>query len=160
LKIKTQLRIFLIGVILVPILAVVLFQLYHYLTRPDRLLLDGYRQIQNIDNLSLTKRDLKVFRQLLSSLPPNLEFIILVNHGDILQTTIPDFKGQEHIEMPKMFQYMNDTSDNYFYQLSSPPLESKKHDVLFISRLSRNSTPKKKRIFKNATRAFAFHSFL
>ena len=93
--------------------------------------------------MSLSERDLKVIKQILNSLSTKFDFIILINQGDIFQTTIPEFKNQKHIEMPKMFQYMNDTSDKYFYQLSSPLLENKKHDILFITRLDRNQSYKK-----------------
>ncbi|MBQ9623125.1 MAG: HAMP domain-containing histidine kinase [Treponema sp.] len=142
-KIKTQLRIFLIGVILVPILAATALPAYHYLTRPDRLLLEGYKQIRSMENLPLSKRDTKVFVQLIRTLPPNVEFIIIANHGDILGTTIQEFSGLTHIDMPKLFQYMNESSEKYFYQLTSPPLEDKSNEILFISRISREAKHKK-----------------
>ena len=142
-KIKTQLRIFLIGVILVPILAATALPAYHYLTRPDRLLLEGYKQIRSMENLPLSKRDTKVFVQLIRTLPPNVEFIIIANHGDILGTTIQEFSDLTHIDMPKLFQYMNESSEKYFYQLTSPPLEDKSNEILFISRISREAKHKK-----------------
>lgn len=95
--------------------------------------------------MSLSERDLKVIKQILNSLSTKFDFIVLINQGDIFQTTISEFKNQKHIEMPKMFQYMNDTSDKYFYQLSSPLLENKKHDILFITRLDRNQSYQKDR---------------
>ncbi|MBQ9281545.1 MAG: HAMP domain-containing histidine kinase [Treponema sp.] len=142
-KIKTQLRIFLLGVILVPLLAVTALPAYHYLTRPDRMLFDGYKQIRSMDELPLSQRDLRVFRQLIHTLPPNVEYIILANHGTILHTTIPDFSNLSKISMQQLFQYMNETSDKYFYQLSSPPLENKADDILFISRINRDTKHKK-----------------
>ncbi len=141
-KIKTQLRVFLIGVILVPILAAISIPLYHYITRPERILFDGYKQIRSLEEVPLSQRDLKVFKQLLRTLPPNVEFIVLANHGDILLSTMPEFAGKSHINEHDIFRYMNETGDSYFYQLTSPPLENE-NDILFISRTSREAKHKK-----------------
>ena len=145
-KIKTQLRVFLIGVILVPILAAVSLPVYHYLTRPERLLFDGYQQVRQIGELPLSKRDINVFKQLLHTLPPNVEFIILSENGEsyeILANTLGAFPECSFIEKHTLFHYMNETSDDYFYQLTSPSLESDA-DILFISRISRDTRHNKK----------------
>lgn len=148
-KIKTQLRIFLVGVILVPILAAVTLPVYHYLTRPDRMLIEGYKQVRQIGQLPLSRRDIGVFKQLLRTLPPKVEFIILADYGDvngILASTMSEFDGVESIEKSALFQYMNETSNRYFYQIVSPPLESDA-DIIFISRISRDKTRSKKSVF-------------
>ena len=141
-KIKTQLRIFLIGVISVPILAASSLPAYHYLTRPERALLDGYKQIRSMERAPLSKRDLKVFKQLLGTLPRNVEFMIIANHGEILLSNMDEFEDRDRVSEHELFKYMHETSDRYFYQLTSPPLESDQ-EILFVNRISRKSKHKK-----------------
>lgn len=155
-KIKTQLRIFLIGVILVPILAAISIPFYRYLTRPDRMLLDGYKQVRKLGEMPLSKRDIGVFKQLLHSLPPNVEFVILAEHGKVLASTIPDFKDCNYIEENCLFKFMNESSDKYFYQMVSPPLENKEADIIFISRISRDENQNRKSGFVEKTMRFIF----
>ena len=139
--------------ILVPVLAAVSLPVYHYLTRPERMLFDGYKQVRQLGEFPLSKRDIGVFKQLLHTLPPNVEFIILADFGDIneiLANTIPEFNGKNFIEEAALFQYMNETSDGYFYQLVSPQLESEV-DVIFISRIARDGQHGKRNGFFEKT---------
>ncbi len=142
-KIKTQLRIFLIGVILVPILAAAALVSFHYLSRPERMLLDGYKQVRSMSALPLSKRDITVFKQILHTLPPNVQFIILENMETVLLSTIPGFCDKDCLDKHDFFKFMEETSDNYFYQLVSPPLEDTERDIIFISRTSRENKHKK-----------------
>ena len=142
-KIKTQLRIFLVGVILVPLLAATALVFYHYLSRPERMLLAGYKQVRSMSDLPLSKQDSRVFKQLLRTLPPNVEFIILENMKNVLLTTIPEFKDTTFIDKHEFFRFMEKTSDDYFYQMVSPPLHDSESDIIFISRVSRDSKHKK-----------------
>ena len=104
-KIKTQLRIFLIGVILVPILAALTLPAYHYLTRPERILIDGYKQVRKMSEIPLSKRDIGVFKQLLRTLPPNVEFIIIETKDKdkdiILANTMSEYKDKTEIKKAK-----------------------------------------------------------
>ena len=122
------------------------------------MLFDGYKQIRSLEEIPLSQRDLKVFKQLLRTLPPNVEFIVLANHGDILLSTMPEFTRQTHISEHDMFKYMNETSDAYFYQLTSPPLEND-NDILFISRASRETKHKKDGFAKMLMGFLAFIAF-
>lgn len=146
-KIKTQLRIFLIGVVLVPILAALTLPAYHYLTRPERLLIEGYRQVRKMSEFPLSKRDIGVFKQLLRTLPPNVEFIIIETKDKekdfVLANTMPEFKDKTEVPKGEIFRYMNSTSDDYFYQFVSPPLENSR-SIMFISRAQREQNNIKK----------------
>ncbi len=142
-KIKTQLRLFLAGVILVPMLAISGFEAYHYLNRPEKMLFDGYRQIRNMKSLHLSKKDTVVMKQIMKTLPPNVDFILISHHKDILMTTFPEFKGKTQIDDETLFDYMNSTSNKYFYQIVSPPLEDTDSEIILISRVQRDQHRKK-----------------
>ena len=111
--------------------------------------------------MSLSKRDVSVFKQLLHTLPPNVEFIIIEKpknreYDIVLANTIPDFKGRTTLNKRELFQYMNDTSEDYFYQLTSPPIEKKDTNIVFISRTSREIQHRKNDFFAKSLRIALF----
>ncbi|MBQ4378623.1 MAG: HAMP domain-containing histidine kinase [Treponema sp.] len=142
-KIKTQLRIFLAGVVLVPVLAITALISYHYISRPERVLLDGYKQVRALSTLPFSRQDISIFKQLLRTLPPDVEFIILKNMENVLLTTMGEFKDTQTINKHEFFKYMEETSGEYFYQLVSPPLKDTESDILFISRTTREKKHRK-----------------
>lgn len=142
-KIKTQLHLFLAGVILVPLLALLGLKADHYLNRPDRMLLEGSEEIRDMKKLHLSKKDTFIMKQVMKMLPPNVEFILISHLKDILMTNLPEFEGKKQIESGALFDYMNETSDKYFYQIVSPPLEDKDAEIVLISRVSRDQRTEK-----------------
>ncbi len=137
-KIKTQLHLFLAGVILVPVLAVAGLSAYHYVNRPDRLLLEGYKEIRNMEELNLSHKDIFIMKQVMKMIPPNVEFILVSHLSEILLTNIPDFASGTETTNENLFDYMNRTSGRYFYQIVSPPLEDKNAQIMLICRVPRD----------------------
>lgn len=141
-KIKTQLRLFLAGVILVPVLAVAGLKIEHYINRPDKILLSGSEQIRDMEELHLSKKDTFIMKQVMKMIPPNVEFILISHLKEILMTTIPEFEGKTEISDKTLFDFMNETSDKFFYQIVSPPLEDKDAEIILISRVPRDNKRK------------------
>ncbi|MBQ3670575.1 MAG: HAMP domain-containing histidine kinase [Treponema sp.] len=141
-KIKTQFKLFLAGIILVPTLYALILTAHYHMTRPDRVLMDGYKQIRKMNELPMSERDSEVLMELLKSLPPRIEFIIIQNRFEVLYSSIPEFKGRKVLEEHEIFKFMDQTSDNYFYQLVKPPL--KNHNLFLISRVNRDIDRKRK----------------
>lgn len=121
------------------------------------MLLEGYKQVRELGEMSLSNRDVSVFKQLLHTLPPNVEFIILETPRDktydtVLANTIPEFIGRSWLDKKELFRFMNETSDSYFYQLTSPPIEKRKPNIVFISRTSRDIQHRKNGLFEKSLR--------
>jgi signal transduction histidine kinase len=143
-NIKNQFRLFQFGIIAVPILCSLFLPIHRYLTRPDKILMNGSEQIRKMKDLNMSERDTKVLRQIMKTLPPEVEFIIIANHSEILMTNFAEFEGRSAITDEVIFGYMNDTSNTYFYQIVSPPLKDSDADVLLISRVNRDFTDEQK----------------
>lgn len=141
-KIKTQLRLFLAGVILVPVFAIIGLKAEHYIHRPDKILLDGYQQIRDMKDLHLSKKDTFIMKQVMKMIPPDVEFLLVSHLKEILITTIPEFEGKNQIDDETLFDFMNETSNEYFYQIVSPPLEDKDAEIVLISRVPRDRKEK------------------
>jgi signal transduction histidine kinase len=136
-KIKNQFRLFILGIIAVPIICFIAIPVYHYMTGPERILLNGYQQVRNMSSLPISERDWNIMKDVLKSYPPEIEVAIVANHSEILLSTIPELKGMKAIDDPLLFSFIKSTSHDYFYQVVSPPLEDHSVEVLFISRVSR-----------------------
>lgn len=141
-KIKTQLRLFLGGVILVPVLAVVGLRTEHYINRPDKILLSGSDQIREMEELHLSGKDTFIIKQVLKMVPPNVDFALISQLKEILLTNFPEFEGKTEINEEMFFNHMNETSNEYFYQIVSPPLEDKDAEILLITRVPRDRKEK------------------
>lgn len=141
-KIKTQLRLFLAGVILVPVLAVAGLSAYHYTSHPDRILLEGYKEIRNMDDLNLSSKDIFIMKQIINMIPADVEFMLVSHLSKILMTNIPGFTAGADIDDDTLFDYMNRTSNEYFYQIVSPPLEDKNSKIMLICRVPRDRKEK------------------
>nr|MBP3283201.1 HAMP domain-containing histidine kinase [Treponema sp.] len=143
-KIKNQLRLFLVGIIAVPIMCTLFLPIHHYLTRPDKMLMNGSERIRKMSELDMSERDIEVLKQIMKTFPPVVEFILIANHSEILTTNFKEFEGLERTTDEQIFEYMKDTSCDYFYQIVSPPLEDSSADVLLISRVDRDFTDEQK----------------
>lgn len=142
-KIKTQLRLFLAGVIFVPVLALAALQVDRYLNRPERMLFDGYKQVRDMKSLHLSKKDTFIMKQVMKMVPPNVEFLLLSHMKDILMTNFPEFENTKQIDTRELLDYMNESGGDYFYQIVSPPLEDKDAGIILISRVPRDNTRQK-----------------
>ena len=146
-KIKNQLRLFIIGIIAVPLVCATSLPVYHWLTRPERTLLNGYKQVRRLADLPVSQRDFAVLKDMLKTMPPEVELLAIANHADVLLTTMPELKGQKNIDDITLFSFIRRTSQKYFYQVVAPPMEDKATDILLISRVPRDRGGPQHKIF-------------
>lgn len=154
-KIKSQFILFLAGIILVPAIYILLLVASHYMNRPDRILMDGYKQIRQMSELPLSKRDSEVLIELLKTMPPKVEFMIIKRHKEIIYSSIKEFSGKSEIDEIEIFRYMNKTSDKYFYQLVRPPVYDQKNEIILISRVNRDKEESKRKGYLSIIAFFA-----
>jgi len=140
-KIKTQFSLFIFGAIFVPLVCMLTIPAYHYLTRPERILMSGYKQINKMGELSLSERDFDMLIHTLRGFPPEVEMIYVVNHSTVLMSTIPELKNYKTIDDKTLFNFIRQTSNHYFYQMVTPSLESNDADILLVSRILREKDP-------------------
>ena len=93
-----------------------------------------------MSDLPINERDFDVLRDMLKSIPPEVEFLVIANHSNILFNTIPEWKGQKSIDDTTLFNFVRSTSHEYFYQMVSPALEDNFSNVLLVSRVLRDHT--------------------
>ena len=162
-KIRTQFKLFIACIIAAPLIFAAAMAFRQYYRSPDRMLLNGYKQVRKMSDSPLSKRDFNAIRNAMRNFPPDVEMLITANHTEILLSTIPEFRGRLTIDDPTLFHFIKKTSNQYFYQIVSPPLEDNSADVILITRTPREKDPHKKpprRLFQTlAIFLLVFESF-
>lgn len=90
--------------------------------------------------LSLSERDFNTLLRSLDTLPPEVEMIFIANHSSVLMSTIPELKNYKTIDDKTLFEFIRNSSNEYFYQMVTPPLESE-NEILMVSRVLRQRDP-------------------
>ncbi len=136
-KIKTQFKLFIACIIVVPLIFASATALFRYYNSPDRILMSNYRHISKISEAPLSQRDLRMVREAIRHFPPEGELLILANHSEILLSTIDEFKTLARIDVLDLYRYIRETSGKYFYQITSPELLDRSADITLITRMER-----------------------
>uniref|UniRef100_UPI00386D9533 hypothetical protein n=1 Tax=Treponema saccharophilum TaxID=165 RepID=UPI00386D9533 len=109
-KIKNQFRLFLLGIIAVPLLCAVFVPVYSYFTRADRLFFDGYKQIMRQSSSPMSGKDIEALKDALRLLPPKIEFTIIENCSAIIYTNFRELEDESEIDAANLFRHMRETS--------------------------------------------------
>lgn len=118
-KIKTQLNIFIAGIVVVPLLCMIIIPVYHYFSSPQRFLLKGYQEIRAMGNMNLSETDWNDLETQLKLVPPNVQTIVYINKTIVI-STYPEFKPGTIIEAGALFDFIRESSNMYDYQFQSP----------------------------------------
>jgi len=118
-KIRTQLNIFIIGIITVPLLCMIFIPAYHYFSSPQRFLLKGYQEIRAIGEMNMSDNDWENLEKQLKRVPPNVQTIVYMNKT-IAISTVPEFPAGTVVEPAELFDFIRKTSNLYDYQFQSP----------------------------------------
>lgn len=138
-SIRKQFFFLAIIITIVPILCLVSFLTHYYVKSSDRLLIEGYKEIRNMDASQFTKNDWDALYETIKTLPLDVEAALLDETNNVLISSIPDFTVGKQIQPREMWELINGASDQYFYQFTSPSLENRK-----ITLLTRTSRERKK----------------
>ena len=134
-------------IIAIPLLSILFILVHNYLRSPNRLLINGTKEFNEIQDSYFSKSDIETLKRILSNLPPNVETVLFSEENEILLSSIPDFKLGEKIESQKLMQIINDSSDKYFYQFTTPSLEKTK--TLLMTRIPNIYREKRGNFFRN-----------
>lgn len=134
-SIKKQFFILSIIITFVPILCLTSFLTHYYVKSSDRLLIEGYKAIREMDGSQFTKNDWDMLYETIDTLPLDVEAALLDERNTVLISSIPDFTIGKQIQPREMWELVNGESDKYFYQFTSPSLENRK--ITLLTRTSR-----------------------
>ncbi|MBP5465115.1 MAG: HAMP domain-containing protein, partial [Treponema sp.] len=117
-KIRTQLQLLILFMVLVPLVCAISIPFYQYITSPQRYLLAGYKLIRNLDDLDISGDDMDKLGEQLKRIPPNMEAMVYYNAA-VLISSIPEIKAGSSMTPMDLFDFIRTTSGTYNYQLHS-----------------------------------------
>ena len=83
-KIRTQLNILILGIILIPLVSIIALPLYHYATSSERRLLNGYKQIREMGEYDLSEDDWEMIRLEINNIPPTVQVAIYYDYSVLI----------------------------------------------------------------------------
>ena len=96
-KIKKQLILLCLVIILTPLFLCTFIFIHNYKISPERILFSDYKDITSINKDLIPKNDLEKIKKVLNNLPPNIEFLIFTNSPSILITNFSEFENYKEI---------------------------------------------------------------
>ncbi|MBR0475751.1 MAG: HAMP domain-containing histidine kinase [Treponema sp.] len=151
-KIKSQFKLLIFGIVIIPLITITVLPINNYLTSPQRTLLSGYKEIRKIKEIDLTEEDWSIVRKKIESIPPNVQVAFYYN-STILISNIPELKTGMYLTPFEIFEFMKNTNADFDYQFQSPlitKVEMEKNEGLNyrILVISRVPTPEKSKAHK------------
>lgn len=117
-KIRTQLQLLILFMVLVPLLCALSFPVYQFITSPQRYLMAGYKEIRKLEGLDISTDDLDLLGVQLKKIPSNIETMVYYN-STVLISSIPDIKAGTVMTPMDLFDFLRLSSGSYNYQLQS-----------------------------------------
>lgn len=117
-KIRTQLRLLILFMVLVPLLCALSLPIFQYINSPQRYLLKGYNEMRKLEGLDLSEDELDQLGMQLKKIPPNLETMVYYN-STVLISSVPEINAGSFMTPGELFEFLRSTSGGYYYQLQS-----------------------------------------
>lgn len=144
-KIKSQFRLLLAGIIIIPLTLILIMFSQNYANNQKRLIIPGYDELVGSSNhdFQIDAKAWKIVQKKLSRRPEGIEYLILDKNNKLLLTNFSDFASSLHSKNNQyssedIFNFIHTTGKDYFYQIDTAHVGNK--DALtVISRLTRKS---------------------
>ncbi len=141
-KIKSQFKLLIFGIVIIPLITITILPINIYLTSPQYTLLKGYKEIRKIKEIDLTEEDWSIVQKKIESIPPNVQVAFYYN-STVIISNIPELKAGLYLTPFEIFEFMKNTNSDYDYQFQSPLLTKEEMEkngglnyrILVISRV-------------------------
>ena len=118
-RIRTQFKLLIATIIIIPTLCLIFIPVHYYLTSSQRYLMQGYQQIRNIGNLNISDDDWDSLKTQLENIPPDVQVAVLFENQVII-STITELPVGRELTVFELFDVIHDTAPSYDYQMQAP----------------------------------------
>ncbi len=118
-KIRTQLNLLILFMVIIPLICFLSLPVYHYLSSPQRKLYKDYKEIRRLNAMDISDDDWRQLREQLKLIPPHVQALVYYD-GRIIISSMPELKANTVLTPLELFDFMGRTSNFYDYQLRSP----------------------------------------
>lgn len=118
-KIRSQLTLLILGIVIIPLLTLCLLPVYHYMNSPMRFIMKDYKQLRRVEAMDLTEKDWDELKRQLRDMPPNVQVLVYYD-GKVQLSTMQEFKAGSVCPLDKIFELIRSTGYKYNYQFQTP----------------------------------------
>lgn len=133
--IKKQIILLASIIIVIPLFCLAFIFLNNYLKSPDRLLIQGYEEIRKLKTNDITQEEWNELISTIRLLPPNVQTLAILNADSIIYSTIPPYKMNDKIKRGELWDLIDNSSNEYFYQFTTLNINGKR--IFLVSRINR-----------------------
>lgn len=133
--IKKQIILLASIIIVIPLFCLAFIFLNNYLKSPDRLLIQGYEEIRKLKSNDITQEEWNELISTIRLLPPNVQTLAILNADSIIYSTIPPYKMNDKIQKGELWDLIDNSSNEYFYQFTTLNINGKR--IFLVSRINR-----------------------
>ena len=133
--IKKQIILLASIIIVIPLFCLAFIFLNNYLKSPDRLLIQGYEEIRKLKSSDITQEEWNELISTIRLLPPNVQTLAILNADSIIYSTIPPYKMNDKIKRGELWDLIDNSSNEYFYQFTTLNINGKR--IFLVSRINR-----------------------
>ncbi len=153
-KIKSQFRLLLAGIIIIPITLISIILSQNYANNSQRLIIPGYDELVKNENIKnsdfpLDAKSWNIVKKKLNRRPADLQYIIYDKDFSLIFSNM-DFETAaqslyQKYSSKEIFDFMYNTGKNYFYQIDTSHIDSE-NSFIIVTRLPKKSVPQPNRL--------------
>lgn len=136
-KIKKQLLILCLIIILTPLFFSVFIFIHNYKSSPKRVFFSKIEDLTSINKDKIPENDLEKLKKILGSTPSNIDFLIFSEESSILISNFPELQNINNFSNNIAIEIINNTSKDYLYQITN--IESNTHTYTYITRILKSN---------------------
>lgn len=142
--IKRQFTLLSLFIIFIPIGCAAFIRFEIFIRNSKQYLIQGTQSLEKYESKNLSDKDLDELFKNLKLLPPEVQSMLLSKNSEVIFSNISDYPLGTTQKLESIFAYMNETSDLYFYQFTTPKIDNQRS--LLITRIPKiKHTPGKRR---------------
>ena len=135
-KIRTQFRILITGILLLPFLVIVFIGVIDYYRSSDRSVVPGYEEVSAISATPIDRTSWKRLSDFLSRKPARNDYVILDQDMVVLHSTLPEFPQRSRITDRMLASTIRDGDEKYLFQFDKPGMKGDS-DLVVMTRVLR-----------------------
>lgn len=123
-------------IITIPLLCVIYIFIHNYIRSSEQIIIKDYNELKSNSSNMFTKEEWNAIKNNLLNKPSEIEEIFITEDGLVLLSSINEIKQNSQLSNEYLIEFINQTSNIYYYQISSLFLETKKCSL--ITRIPRD----------------------
>jgi len=130
-KIRTQFAAVVALIVAIPLCCALYFPIYHYLTSPERLIINDKNLIPEIKESGISDSDVNSIAKFLHNMPQDIQTAVFSSTFDVIATDIPELENVEKLSYASFWDFVE--QKEFIYQFMA--METESSGYVIVTRL-------------------------